>query len=60
MLAEAGCDQIQGYYLSRPLPPDTIKAWLLGGAMLEFTPLGKDDAGTKDSLRHSEQFRSMV
>jgi diguanylate cyclase (GGDEF)-like protein len=60
LLAEAGCDLIQGYYLSRPLPPDTIEEWLLGGAMLEFTPLRKDDERTEDSMRDAEQFRSMV
>ncbi len=60
LLAEAGCDLIQGYYLSRPMPPDTIEEWLLGGAMLEFTPLRKDDERTEDSMRDAEQFRSMV
>ncbi|HSI43943.1 MAG TPA: GGDEF domain-containing response regulator [Methylotenera sp.] len=27
-LAELGCDVIQGYYISKPLPTDTLKAWL--------------------------------
>jgi diguanylate cyclase (GGDEF)-like protein len=26
-LAELGCDRAQGYYLSRPLPPDAFSAW---------------------------------
>ncbi|WP_341501242.1 EAL domain-containing protein [Gallaecimonas sp. GXIMD4217] len=28
MLREEGCDQIQGYYLSRPLPPEQFVDWL--------------------------------
>ncbi len=28
-LAELGCDAIQGYLVSRPLPPDAFAAWLL-------------------------------
>ena len=40
LLAEAGCDLIQGYYLSKPMAADDLKRWLLQGAALEFTPLG--------------------
>jgi diguanylate cyclase (GGDEF)-like protein len=29
-LAAMGCDQAQGYHLSRPLPPDEIQRWLHG------------------------------
>ena len=39
MLADAGCDQIQGYYLSKPQRPEELQEWLLQGASLEFTPL---------------------
>ena len=39
MLAEAECDFIQGYYLSKPQKRTTSRAWLLRGAKLEFTPL---------------------
>jgi diguanylate cyclase (GGDEF)-like protein len=46
LLAEAGCDLIQGYYLSKPLAPDDMKAWLLGGATLQFTPLGGEKSGS--------------
>jgi diguanylate cyclase (GGDEF)-like protein/PAS domain S-box-containing protein len=28
-LARLGCDTIQGYWLSRPLPPDELRAWLV-------------------------------
>jgi EAL domain-containing protein (putative c-di-GMP-specific phosphodiesterase class I) len=39
MLADAGCDLIQGYYLARPMGADDLKLWLQQGASLEFTPL---------------------
>ncbi len=39
MLADAGCDFIQGYYLSRPQKADDLQEWLLGGAQLEFAPI---------------------
>ena len=39
LLAEAGCDLIQGYYLSKPISAEDLEAWLLGGARLEYTPL---------------------
>ena len=42
MLADAGCDLIQGYYLSKPMGPADLKAWLLRGASLDFTPLDGD------------------
>jgi EAL domain-containing protein (putative c-di-GMP-specific phosphodiesterase class I) len=29
-VAELGCDAIQGYWLSRPLPPDELTDWLAG------------------------------
>jgi EAL domain-containing protein (putative c-di-GMP-specific phosphodiesterase class I) len=28
LLAELGCDQAQGYYLSRPLPAEDIADWV--------------------------------
>jgi diguanylate cyclase (GGDEF)-like protein len=39
MLADAGCDLIQGYYLSRPKRPKDFQEWMLQGACLEFAPL---------------------
>jgi diguanylate cyclase (GGDEF)-like protein len=39
MLADAGCDQIQGYYLSKPKGPAEFEQWILQGASLEFAPL---------------------
>jgi EAL domain-containing protein (putative c-di-GMP-specific phosphodiesterase class I) len=32
LLRELGCDQIQGFYVSRPLPPQDIDAMLTSGA----------------------------
>ena len=48
ILAAAGCDLIQGYYLSKPLAASDLKDWLLRGASLEFTPL--DERGGDESL----------
>ena len=28
MLASMGCDQMQGYFISRPIPADRLNAWL--------------------------------
>ena len=39
MLAEAQCDFIQGYYLSKPQKPAELQEWLLGGARLKFAPI---------------------
>ena len=37
MLADADCDLVQGYYLSRPQEPARLRNWLLGGASLELS-----------------------
>ncbi len=39
MLAEAECDFIQGYYLSKPKEASVLQQWLLEGATLEFSPI---------------------
>ncbi len=39
MLAEAECDFIQGYYLSKPKEASVLQEWLLEGATLEFSPM---------------------
>jgi len=44
MLADAGCDLIQGYYLAKPMKPYDLQDWLLRGASLEFTPIGTGGA----------------
>jgi diguanylate cyclase (GGDEF)-like protein len=53
MLADAECDYIQGYYLSKPMAPKDLQDWILGGAALTFTPLGGPtlDARTPDVAR---------
>lgn len=38
VLADAGCDAVQGYYFSRPKTPSDLEGWLLGGAQLSFHP----------------------
>jgi diguanylate cyclase (GGDEF)-like protein len=45
-LDELGCDEIQGYYLSRPLPPAELLAWLasLGSSSLALAPSRSVDA----------------
>ena len=45
MLADAGCDFIQGYYLAKPMPADELKTWLLQGASLQFTSHRKHTSG---------------
>ncbi|NVK54187.1 MAG: GGDEF domain-containing protein [Alteromonadaceae bacterium] len=40
MLSEMGCELFQGYYFSRPLPPEDFLAWCLDGRLGEC-PLGK-------------------
>lgn len=45
MLADAGCDFIQGYYLAKPMPADELKKWLLQGASLQFTSHRKHTSG---------------
>ena len=36
MLAQAGCDEMQGYYLSRPLAPADLMRWLSSRPKLTF------------------------
>ena len=48
MLADAGCDQIQGYYLSKPKGPAELEEWLLRGASLEFAPLHPASSSSED------------
>jgi EAL domain-containing protein (putative c-di-GMP-specific phosphodiesterase class I) len=37
LLAEGGCDAVQGYYLSRPQAPEDLGRWLLDGGKLEIS-----------------------
>ncbi len=48
MLADAGCDQIQGYYLSKPKGPAELQEWLQAGASLEFSPLHPAHRSSED------------
>jgi EAL domain-containing protein (putative c-di-GMP-specific phosphodiesterase class I) len=47
VLADADCDMIQGYYLSKPRSGDDLQEWLLGGATLEFAPFRPEMARAK-------------
>ena len=49
MLADAGCDQIQGYYLSKPKGPQELQEWLLRGASLEFSPRHPEGDSSEDA-----------
>ncbi len=46
-LASLGCTIAQGFYLSRPVPPDELQAWLLerAGAVAAFPVLRTTSAG---------------
>ena len=37
LLADAGCDAVQGYFLSRPRSAADLEEWLLNGATLRFS-----------------------
>ena len=45
-LKRAGCDMVQGYYYSRPVPADEIEPLLTSGNLIveEETPAPQDDA----------------
>jgi len=38
LLGQLGCDALQGYYLSRPLPPSELEQWLDDYRMRQATP----------------------
>jgi EAL domain-containing protein (putative c-di-GMP-specific phosphodiesterase class I) len=50
MLADAGCDFIQGYYLAKPMEPHDLEAWLLRGTTLQFKTFG-DEPTTPEPAR---------
>ncbi len=39
LLRTLGCDQVQGYYLSLPMPPDEFERRCLGAPAALATPL---------------------
>jgi predicted signal transduction protein with EAL and GGDEF domain len=52
-LRSMGCDEMQGYLLSRPLPPAQLRAWLaerrVGGHLLhDEEPMTRFDLRTLD------------
>jgi PAS domain S-box-containing protein/diguanylate cyclase (GGDEF)-like protein len=44
VLAEHGCDMMQGYYFSKPLPAEDFGRMLRDGAMLDLAPLRQGQA----------------
>ncbi|MST34748.1 EAL domain-containing protein, partial [Acidimicrobiaceae bacterium USS-CC1] len=46
-LAELGCDQVQGYFVSRPLPPPQLEAWLVAKRSGPSTPHPRPPAGVR-------------
>ena len=36
MLLDFGCDQIQGFYLGRPVPPESFQSTFLSNGFIEF------------------------
>jgi len=44
VLAEHGCDMMQGYYFSKPLPAEDFGKLLRDGAMLDLAPLRQGQA----------------
>lgn len=51
VLAEHGCDMMQGYYFSKPLPAEDFGWMLRDGAMLDLAPLRRAQAGQSET-RH--------
>ena len=39
-LEEIGCDQLQGYYISKPMPADQLVPWLRDQRFADRTPVG--------------------
>jgi EAL domain-containing protein (putative c-di-GMP-specific phosphodiesterase class I) len=37
-LARLGCDLLQGFHYSRPVPPDELERWLTSRSELPLTP----------------------
>ncbi len=37
ILSDAGCDSVQGYFLSRPRTPVDLEVWLVEGARLDYS-----------------------
>jgi len=53
-LRRQGCDEAQGYFLSRPLPPAEIEAWLRARGSVGVPVNRRVDAGQKGDQRAAE------
>ena len=49
MLADTGCDLIQGYYLSKPMTSSHLQDWLLQGASLQFETIEPERPALDDA-----------
>ena len=45
LLAEMGCDKLQGFLVSRPLPEDRLEGWLLARTGVRIAAPGAPTAG---------------
>jgi diguanylate cyclase (GGDEF)-like protein len=50
MLAEADCDFVQGYYLSKPITPEQLESKLLEGVPLKHSSRRTEEAGERPAL----------
>ena len=57
LLADVGCDLIQGYYLAKPMEPDELRDWILAGASLEFEPLRRSPTTEEEELAETAGHR---
>jgi hypothetical protein len=50
MLAEADCDFVQGYYLSKPITSEQLESKLLEGVPLKSAARRTEEAGERPAL----------
>ena len=49
LLAEMGCDKLQGFLVSRPLPDDRLETWLLARTGVRSAAPGPPTAGSSSA-----------
>jgi EAL domain-containing protein (putative c-di-GMP-specific phosphodiesterase class I) len=52
LLAEHGCDLMQGYYFSKPVPAAQFAQLLRDGKTLDLAPLGRQPAEEPSGAGH--------
>jgi predicted signal transduction protein with EAL and GGDEF domain len=58
-LSELGCDQVQGYFVSRPLPADQLHEWLSGRRARSVRPAEGSGRHTRAPAAPSSSRRSV-